>query len=64
MKTNIYYYGDLPKTCDNCYLIRRIERYVGKVKTICPISGYGRTKGKRSINCPFVYIEKEKNIKV
>ena len=60
MDTNIYYRGDLPKACDNCYLIRKIERYVGKVRTICPISGYSRTKGKRSINCPFVCIGEEK----
>lgn len=56
----IEYYGDMPKSCDDCYLIKRIERYVGKVKTLCPISGYGRAKGKRSVSCPFIYSTNKK----
>ena len=50
---SVVYYGNIPEACDNCYLIKRIELYVGKVGSICPISGYGRTKGRRSIACPF-----------
>ena len=49
----VVYYGNIPEACDNCYLIRRIELYVGKVRSVCPISGFGRTKGCRSIACPF-----------
>lgn len=51
----ILYTGMLPKSCDNCYLIRRIELYTGKrCKNVCPISGLGRVIGRRSIACPFV----------
>ena len=58
---SVVYHGNIPEACDNCYLIRRIELYVGKVGSICPISGYGRTKGRRSIACPFVCVEVKKN---
>ena len=57
---SVVYYGNIPEACDNCYLIKRIELYVGKVGSVCPISGYGRTKGRRSIACPFV-CEKKKD---
>ena len=57
MKETVVYYGRIPKACDDCYLIRKIELYVGKVGPICPISGFGRTKGRRSIACPFVCVE-------